>query len=430
MARTAPRRDASRLEPFPLRPRTLDRRRSAPSVVASMGERSAWGPLGRAGRLRSTFFSCLLLPLLSALLFGAASLPAQVGGGTRAGNDLPVDVPPAAGQDRASRARVSTRADEDPWGTPLLSFLETRFEDARTAYERGLFKEAWQISDAILVLAPEVPFHDQVRRLRRRAQGRFIGRSVVVVTFEPTETPDFPAKTLVGDVVIENHSAERIEIGRAEKDPVLGILHFVDRAFSAYSLGESRNEGTRVIRMPEEILVEPGDVHRIPVTIDLPPHDGGTILQRWEVSGTLRPITVKVGRELLTRGVPWVKNQGRWLPDEVREVESDPRDHLRRALLTGDPLPLIVGALVWLEDAEEDGPTRNVEARAALLEELLAALGTHDGALDRCLIRILEQLTGEVRERTVRSWQIWALTRPRPSTLPDEEGSRTPRERP
>ena len=55
-----------------------------------------------------------------------------------------------------------------------------------------------------------------------------------------------------------------------------------------------------------------------------------------------------------------------------------------------------------------------------MVEELLTALASHDGALDRVVIHALEELTGEVRERTTRSWQIWALTRPRPSTLPDK----------
>ena len=271
------------------------------------------------------------------------------------------------------------------------------------------------------MLAPELPFRNELRKLRRNAQGRFIARSVVVVTFESDESREsFPLRELHGDVVIENHSVEAIVLGRYEKDPVLGTLHFRERALSPYSLGESAQEGTRVIRMPKEIRVEPGMSHRIPISIEFPRNGDEPLMQRWMVSGVLRPITVKVGRNELTRGVPWVPSLGVAIPEEFRDVPASSLESLRRAILTGDPARFLIASTLWLAETEEDGKERTADIRALMVEELLRTLSSHDGQLDRVTIHALEELTGEVRERTARSWQIWALTRPGGSTLSDD----------
>jgi len=307
-------------------------------------------------------------------------------------------------------------------GDEVGRFLESRYQEAKQAYAAGNFRLAWQIAEAILVLAPDVPFREQLRRLRRDAQGRFLAQSVVVVTFVPSGEPSFPVAELRGDVVIENHSSEAITIGSHEREPVLGLVRFRVISLPEDSVGETAQEGTRVVRMPEEFRIQPGAVHRLPVTIAVPPAPEGALLfQRWTVDGVLRPITVRVGKELLTRGVPWIAAGGALLPPELAGLEDEPLDQLRQALLIGDRRRFIVASALWWAEAEQgEGGARAAPEREQLIDELLGSLGRFDGELDLPAIRLLEELTGEVRERTTQSWQIWGLTRARPVPRAEE----------
>lgn len=325
----------------------------------------------------------------------------------------PAPVPPDdPGSDEAGAASAG--------GAEIRRFLESRRREAKKAYEEGNFRGAWQIAEAILVLAPDVPYREELRRLRRDAQGRYLAQSVVIVTFVPSGEPAFPIAELRGDVVIENHSSEAITVGSREKEPVLGLAQFRVRSIGDDAFGGSAEAGTRVVRMPDEFRVEPGAVHRLPVAIPVPLPPEGTILQQWEVTGVLRPITVRVGKEFLTRGVPWIAAGGAALEADLADIAAEPRGQLRRALLTGDRRRFIAASALWWAEAEAEGGARIPEKHDALVGEILANLGRFDGELDHPAIRLLEEITGEVRERTTESWQIWGLTRARESPRAEE----------
>jgi len=331
-----------------------------------------------------------------------------------------VPLPPPAGT-APTPAPIPAPTPAPAGGNEVRRFLESRHEEAKQAYEAGNFRLAWQIAEAILILSPDVPFHEDLRRLRRDAQGRYLAQSVVLVTFVPAAEPTFPIAELRGDVVIENHSAEAITIGSQEKEPVLGLARFRVSSLPEDSIGETAQEGTRVVRMPGEFRIEPGAAHRIPIAIEVPPApEGAILLQRWTVDGVLRPITVRVGKELLTRGVPWMAAGGALVEPELADIPPAPLEHLRRALLTGDRRRLLAASALWWAEWAEEGEAIPPAEREQLVDELLACLGRFDGELDLPAIRLLEELTGEVRERTTYSWQIWGLTRGRPAPRAEE----------
>jgi len=315
--------------------------------------------------------------------------------------------PPSSSAERGDRE--SQAPDRE-----VIEFLAQRFKLAQLAYEEGNFKKAWQLCEAILCLAPELPFREQLRSLRREAQGRFIARSVVIVSFQPDDDLALPCLELRGDVTIENYSNEPIIIGRFEEDPVFGMLKFELRTLSGYSLGESVQVLSRVVRMPEEIRVESGGVYQLPFSLPLEEFASeGNLLQQWSLTGSLRPITVKIGGDELTRGVPWIPSQGILVPEDLSEVTSDPLQHLRQALLTGDGRRFLVASALWWSEVEEDSVEQTAEIRAVVTEELLSSLGANSGLLDLASIRLLEKMTGLFRERTAESWIIWSLTRPK-----------------
>lgn len=359
----------------------------------------------------------LLVPAAAAVAQGDDASSGSAAGETSTSAERP--APTSADDDEAA---PPTKPDTAAPPAEVIHYLERRFEEARYAYETGSFRRAWRLCEAILVLAPDVPFRADLRRLRREAQGRYLAKSVVVVAFHPADDLTFPATELRGDVVIENHSPETISVGRAENDPVLGMVHFRVRTLDAPGDGESAEEGTRLVRMPEEIGIDPGQEHRISVTIPLDPVGAGgeTWMQRWMVGGALRPITVRAGKAELTRGIPWVPAQGILVPEDLADVPNATLQHLRRAMLTGDRRRFTVASHLWWLEIEEEDPGGSAAIRTKLIEELLVGLDRPDGWLDGPIIRMLERLTGVVRERTAQSWKIWGLTRRRASP-PEEE---------
>lgn len=298
-------------------------------------------------------------------------------------------------------------------------FLRSRFKEARTAFDEGRYQQSYKICEAILVLAPDVSFQRSLLELRRRAHGRYLSRSAIAIRFDQELIPEgqppltTPVAELRGTVFVENLSRDRVVIGdRDETDPVMGMVQYQVR--SVFENGhEATESGTQVLRMLEGISLDPGESRGISMVLALPILDRVPVLQEWKVSGSTRPLKVELADQVLTRSIPWIESQGEIYADGFAQIAEQPLVHLRRALLEANPARLAAAGDCWLRvRAQVDGSNRK-ERDEQMVDDLLATLGRNGGKIDGGVIHLLEKITGEYRERSVNSWRIWEITRPK-----------------
>lgn len=360
-----------------------------------------------------SFFASVILP---------ASAPSMFSSLLASGSGFPAVVF-AEGPLVQRTVSESERVEDD---AVIIRFLSGRFREAVQAYRSGQFEKAWKMSEAILVLAPvEFGLYDQVNTLRRRAHGRYLSQSTVAVRFsienEPTgeeesstregddDPPVFPKAYLTGLVVLENLSDEVIQFGTNDRtEDVLGQV--VWSVKDVYLDGTERTTSdTRVIRLDGGFRVEPGESRGIPVQLPIPVARSRPVLQQWVVTGSTRPLRISTPNGEITRGLPWIEERGRFIAPEIELGTQSPREALKVAAVGGDLGNMVLARHRWLERRRE------VQAKPdltdPLIDEMVSLLGTHEGKLDRLIVRILEEVTGLVMERSARVWKIWGLTR-------------------
>ncbi len=325
------------------------------------------------------------------------------------GDEVPPSVPNPSDV-RPALLRSGELDDRDS-GSAVIEFLTSRYREATRAFENGSYEKSWKICEAIMTLAPEpFPLLAEVRKLRRRAHGRHLSRSAVVVRFSAhaEEDPQFPVAMLRGSVQVENLSKEVIRFGDREEDPVLGQIYWSVK--EVYENGTERVlSDVRVIRLEKGFKVEPGASRGVPVTLPLPVPAAMPVLQEWVVTGVTRPIKIMTAEGEITRGLPWIAETGVSVTAGYSGVLNEPKQELRKALLEGDRVRLALARHLWMSQRQEDGIKSS--PTDPLVDDLLGSLGSHGGVLDEILVRLLEDVTGLIRERSSRAWKIWGVTR-------------------
>ncbi len=346
--------------------------------------------------------------LLASILVTAAAV-AAVGD-----EDSPPSFPRTPGSQEPQATSLKDQSDDATAKVNVvIEFLTHRYREAETAYRNGQFEKAWKTCEAILVLAPEqFPLRFEVGKLRRRAHGRHLSRSALVVRFEiaPVEEEkiQFPLAFLQGSVLVENLSKEEIQFGDSAEDPLLGQLIWVVR--EVYEDGTSRSTtDMRNLRIDSGFRVEPGASRGIPITLPLTVPSATPILQQWSVTGATMPIRLITPEGEVRRGVPWVEERGLATPSGYQDVERNPAGEMRRALLEGDRVRMAIASHLWLEARNEASTPSNPSD--PIVDDLLSSLGSHEGLLDGHLVMLLEEVTGLIRERSARAWKIWGVTR-------------------
>lgn len=297
-------------------------------------------------------------------------------------------------------------------GQAVIEFLTSRYQEAVRAFENGSYEKSWKLCEAIMELAPEpFPLRDEVRKLKRRAHGRHLSRSAVAVRFMPhaSEEPvPFPLALLRGSVQVENLSKENIQFGDREEDSILGQIYWSVKEI--YENGTERTlSDVRVLRLESGFLVEPGASRGVPITLPLPVPSSMPVLQKWVVTGVTRPIKIMTPAGEITRGLPWIPEVGFSVAKGYETAIANPKRELRKAMLEGDRTRLAISRYLWMSQRREDGISNS--PLDPLVDELLGFLGSHDGVLDELLVRLLEDVTGLIRERSARAWKIWGVTR-------------------
>ncbi|MFN0057070.1 MAG: hypothetical protein ACKVX7_01310 [Planctomycetota bacterium] len=292
------------------------------------------------------------------------------------------------------------------------SFARQRFATAEEHYRLGRYQNAYKLADALLVLMPDISFREEVRRLRRSAEGRFLGLSVLSVRFElpAGATLACPVTALEGQVVVENISMQlmRIKVGA---ETTVGQLHY---RLTEFFVDGSRwfGEERRAVKLARDVTLAPDEKRTEAMRLDLPPGKQEPVLQIIEINGSFRPRELKVGDELITRTIPWQTLKLQILPSHLEFVRADPRAELWKSLTERVAPSLIAAGYLWLSELEERGALADVEREAAV-DLLLATLrsSTSESYFDTIVIRLLESYTGVETIPTRDAWLDWATRR-------------------
>ncbi len=326
------------------------------------------------------------------------------------GDLVPRATGPSAAVAAASPVTESRQA--PPSDEVVNQFLKVRFQEAATAFAEGNYEKSWRICEAILVLAPDTfGSRFEVSKLRRRAHGRFLSRSALVVRFEQDQGDEplpFPLALLQGSVVLENLSQQKIVFGQLGRDPVIGQLFWAVK--EVFEDGTERSTSdVRVLRIESGFSVEAGASRAIPVTLPLAVPSRMPVLQQWAVTGVTMPVRIVTADGDVTRGVPWIEETGLEVPKGYDQAVRDPATEMKRALLEGDLTRFAICRYLWLADRLKRGVLATPSH--PMVDELLGFLGSHNAILDAQIVMTLERVTGLIRERSARAWKIWGVTR-------------------
>lgn len=299
--------------------------------------------------------------------------------------------------------RQDTPNDEVP---TEADFLARRFEDAKRLYKQGNYGEAFRLADALLTVAPDVPFRDELKHLRRLAEGRHLGHSLVAVHFEVARG-EFPLREIAGFLVLENLTAKTIGVGEKGERQVLGQARY--RLTEYYVDGsEWTIEGTKNIVAPSGFELDPGRIKRIKTSIPLPDADRGPVVQSVQVRGSIRPSQFRFEDELVGRSVTWQESRVLRLRDDYEAVRGNPYHHLQIGVLAESSARMVAAVQVLKASLEEDAISQI--RREQTIDQLIGALQPN-GRLNALLFRLLTSFTGVRCEPRIESWRTWAKRR-------------------
>jgi len=287
----------------------------------------------------------------------------------------------------------------------VLKFLASKQGEAKKHFEAGRYQLAYRFSDSIITLAPEVPFRREVRSLRRAAEARHLGETVLGVGFQPDDRAEFPLEKVTGRFELENISDEVIRVEAAEGAP-LGLCEF--RVFEVYGDGSHwTTRGSRVIRSAGDFLLERHATHYQPLEVDLQRGAREPILQLIEIRGSFRPKELIVGDQSIARSIPWHAVEIVVLPDDYLALEEDPRAALIAALGSIDSGRVAAAGFLWVRELEAQGDVGHT-AREETIDLLIDQLDAEtESPLDRLVIQLLEQVVGVEQRPTRATWLRW-----------------------
>ncbi len=311
---------------------------------------------------------------------------------------------------RDARGSATARSEEaapaaDATVPEVESFLRLKFQEAKLQYERRNYQLAMRIADAILALAPEVPFREELRKLRRSAEGRHLSGSLLSVTFHPVgEAEAFPERVLRGFLRIENISPEAVSIGRAGAEAMIGQAEVgVQELYADGS--EWSSVLTPVVRIADGIRIETGASHDLELAADLPRGPRDPVVQIVTVRGSLLPTVLSTGDEKVVRPVPWLETTCLVLPEDLAEVETRAFEQLQVAILLDDARRLLAAGAAWVIRLRED-PEIDLAQRGRTIDLLAGALATATPACEPAIRRLLAATTRQAA-KTREEWASW-----------------------
>lgn len=285
---------------------------------------------------------------------------------------------------------------------PVGDFFHRRFLEARDLAREGLYRKAYEIGEALLVLDESSPIAWELRRLVREARERVAAEAlepridVGELVYEVGDEPEVVFRLI-------NRTREPAEI-RLDR----GILGDIDVSVTVRTMdGSQRVDRDRIIlrteRARESISLDRGEnwIEEIPFRFPRPLPLAGAVA-RVQIRGMFRPVRWEVeGAEETNISIHTVPAEFWVLPPGQETSREEPIKRLVAALVFGKQEGFLIGGQLSVWAGERD---------AILNEKLVATLMKHLGGLDpvrqRLAIAFLRDATGR-GFKEVERWERW-----------------------
>ena len=298
-------------------------------------------------------------------------------------------------------------------------FFHQKLLECRSFTQKGDYRRALEIADAILLLDSDNPYAWELRRLSRRAKERLVAREVLEPTidveqlvYEVGQKPQIMFRIL-------NHDSRVARI-RLEK----GVLGELDVSITHQSIDGTMRHEERKLRIEvaddvERIIIGPAQSFDHPLEFQGAEGVSGTAVTRVQVKGRFRPTRWTVERKEENISISMNTTEFWIVPAGEKALADRPLVKLTAALVFGKMEPLFVGGQlsVW---AAEDDPYLNEK----LVDTLVESLEDLDESRRDLAVRFLVQTTGNQFSSDPKLWkEWWTKTKRAPATSQDTKAS-------
>ena len=290
-----------------------------------------------------------------------------------------------------------------------LEELQSSLDDATREFENGEYERALVMIKSILATDPVEPFGHGFRALQVRVKDRLLRTTFVnaVVRFEGRR---FEVGGVVkGEVILENVSRYELKVpsrcmvpsadgGEPEESRAVFRTQVTYREFQPTNTLVT-NRDVENFALDDDIVLKPGETHRLPVAIDtMEINPGGTMLRSYTMGCRLHSAEITVGEEVFHGVLEFVPAVMRVYPRNAEHLEARALENVKKAYRAGVPTHMTLAASFVPEGGTDQ------------LIDFLEFELRRDGTPDRMRNAIMTSLliaSGEEKHRGRDEWLTW-----------------------
>ncbi|MFT7620535.1 MAG: hypothetical protein ACI97A_004192, partial [Planctomycetota bacterium] len=310
----------------------------------------------------------------------------------------------------------------------IMDQFQSMLDQAARLNVREEYGAALNVIRSALASNPPDPLGPRFQALELRVKDKLLRRSHLDA-FVRFRAPRYTIGDVIeGEILLMNISEESIYIPARVKMavPKPGGGVSVEGAPEDSELSESQamvrsemtyrefiptntlvtNRKTQNFRLPSDIRLEPGQFHRIPVTMNTNDiNAGGTMYRTYTLRCTLHAAEIRVGNEVFHGKVEYRVGSAGVFPRNAEHLQAEPLKRMKQALAKNSP-PHLALAAAYLSDAKMD-------ARDEAFKFLELALKREDilpESIDGILMSLVI-MSGSNETKNKEDWQTWLKDR-------------------
>ena len=297
----------------------------------------------------------------------------------------------------------------------IEKYFREKFAAAKEALEGGNPRLARAMTDAMLVLEPNLPFKREIQAFRVRCEEQVVRAEILACRLEPQSLVAAQGETIKIDLVVTNVSNGAVTVHPAAATGTFGVLRRDVTELSYDGRMNMYGKPLPKLALAESFTLEQGKRWVKPILVDTNVFaQGKGVHVVLELSGTLRPGAVETGGQSLSRYMVVPPVSIRIVPKDYVALAEKPDEELERAsneaiAIARDPkgehpkdaYERLFHCALFASDVNPD--------RA--ISVLIRTLNRVDKAGERVAIAALRRITGRDFTGEAQEWIDWWYSR-------------------